>query len=132
MHRANRRSCSSLFQQRTPEQDPGIYWSIDYTPRSTGILQILRKHWHIINDIPGCERFPKVGYKRTHSLRDILTSSDCAPQTIASSNLSRGRYRCGSCSICQISTVCKEIVFSDLGFTHILNQIARAKSASTC
>lgn len=81
-----------------------------------------------MSDIPGCERLPKVGYKRTRSMKDLLTSSASPAQVSAPSSLPFGHYRCGSCSVCPISTVCKQIDFLDLGFSHVLGQFSNCKT----
>lgn len=97
-------------------------------PRAKGILQIIRRHWHIIEDIPGCESFPTVGYKKTRSLRDILVSADRTARDQSAPTLPPGHYRCVSCSVCSISTECKEICFPDLGFTHKIELFSNCRS----
>lgn len=122
------RDRSTLFNARQINQQQGIYWSLDYTPRIMGILQIVRKHWHIISDIPGCESFPTARYKRTCLLREILVSADrpqrCEPPT----NLMSGHFQSGLCSVWFISIICKEINFPDLGFIHKIQQFSNCRS----
>lgn len=128
LQRASTRDCSTLFERWKNDQRPGISWSLDYTPRTRGIVQIIRRHWHIISEIPGCETFPTVGYKRTRSLKEILVSADRSNRDELPTNLPPGHFRCRMCSVCSISTDCKEIEFPDLGFTHRIRQFSNCNS----
>lgn len=70
--RAETRERVTLFQQKQFPREQRLHWTLDYTPRSREVLQILKKHWHLLFDVPGCDKFPEVGYHRTQSLREIL------------------------------------------------------------
>lgn len=69
-----------------------------------------------------------MGYKRTRSLREILISADRTQRHESITDLPSGHFRCGSCSVCSLMTVCKDIPFPDLGFTHTLQNFSNCKS----
>lgn len=57
--RANERERESLFHSKTQECSPQrLWWALDYTPRAASILQVIKKHWHLLKEIPGCEALP--------------------------------------------------------------------------
>lgn len=99
-----------------------IHWSIDYTTRFNGLLQILKKQWHVVSDIQGCELFPRVGYKRTCSIKEILVSADALQNNDTHGTLPMGHFRCGACSVCCLSLKGKQIEFQDHGFVHVWSQ----------
>lgn len=93
------------------------------------MLQILRKYWYLLQDIPKCEQFPEVGYRKTQSLKDILTSSDFSSDdwTTPTSSL-RGHHKCGQCSVCHLNMETRYVDFTDLGFRHELHQFSNCKT----
>lgn len=96
---------------------------MDYTPCSSEVLQILRKYWHLLQDIPGCEHFPEVGYRKTQSLKDILTSSDFVTDDWTTHTDSiGGHHKCGQRSVCFLNMETCYVDFTDLGFRHELHQ----------
>lgn len=44
--------CESLFVSKESSRPPGLTWALDYTPKTSAILNLLRKHWHLLEDIP--------------------------------------------------------------------------------
>lgn len=65
-----------LLRDRQKTRDERIMWAIDYTPCANQVRKIVRKHWHFLQDIPGCQLSPQVGMHRTKSIRNIIIRSD--------------------------------------------------------
>lgn len=65
--RADLRDRSSLFARRESNQQTRFHWAMEFFPHSREVLQILKKHWHLLYEGPGCESFPEIGYQK-HSL----------------------------------------------------------------
>lgn len=50
---------------------------MDYTIQVFDIKKnLVSKHWHLINDIPGCAQTPFIGWRKTRSIGDKLIRSD--------------------------------------------------------
>lgn len=81
----SRERCKLLLQSNNVfEQCPPL---LDYTPLAQNVWNIIIKHWHLVSDIPGCESFPRIGFWKTWSLKDILTHRDIKEVTSASLQL---------------------------------------------
>lgn len=60
--RAYQRARDSLFLPKTATSDPRrIWWALDYTPRAAAIVRVIRRHWHLLCEVPSCEVPPKWG-----------------------------------------------------------------------
>lgn len=107
--RATERDRSSLFNDKQQCANKQLCAAFEFTPQTNRVIEILKRRWHIISEIPGCEVFPQIGYKKTSSLRQILvkaddlTSADTPPRSL------KGHYRCGDYSICHLAMETKEI-----------------------
>lgn len=92
------------------------------------VLQIIRRHWYLLRDIPGCRHYPEVGYRKAQSLREILTGATFTQeQRVATISSIRGHYRCGQSSVCSMNIETKYLNFSDLGYRHKLHQFLNCK-----
>lgn len=67
------RERTTLFTRNRISQQPRIHWALDYTPRTKEVESVIKRHWHLLKDIPACKDFPAVGYRRTGSLKELLT-----------------------------------------------------------
>lgn len=54
----------------------GITTAFDFTPLTPTIKKIIFNHWHLVNEIPGCEILPRIGWRKTKSIKDIVSRSD--------------------------------------------------------
>lgn len=51
----------TLFK-RTQQDSNRLNWAIDYSPKAMAISHIIKKHWHLISDVSGCELPPQIGF----------------------------------------------------------------------
>lgn len=60
-------------KQRATERDRDLSFTValDYTPLAQQIKRIICDHWHLVSNIPVCNRFPK-----TQAIKDILVHVD--------------------------------------------------------
>lgn len=127
--RARLRKRESLFVKTLHKEDTGrLSWAIDYSPRAMAISQIVKKHWHLVANIPGCCHLPLIGYRKTRSLRSILVHSEVSIPEDATSKTVTGHHNCGQCNVCQLMITTKEITFADKGFSHKLNFFSNCKT----
>lgn len=126
--RALKRSRTTLFDSTS--EIPMITWALDYTPRTSDILAIVRKHWYVIDKIPGCKQFPRVGLRTTRSLRNILVRSDSKSVHQEESTLPSGHHKCGTCNICSMTKETKVLSFPDINFEHRLMDFSNFNTAS--
>lgn len=63
--RAATRDPVDLFKDREHDERTQLHAAFDYTPHTKSVIGILRKHWHLVADIPRCEIFPSISFKRT-------------------------------------------------------------------
>nr|XP_008114451.1 PREDICTED: uncharacterized protein LOC103279723 [Anolis carolinensis] len=98
-----------------------IIWPLRLTQFSSNICEIVKKHWHMIKEIPGCQNTPMVAYKRTKNFKDMLIRSDfISPTTHNKSNL-KGHTFCGHCDVCVHSLNTKQFTHPTLRITIPLN-----------
>lgn len=101
---------------------------MDFTPRTSTVLQILKKHWHIIVEIPGCESFPLVGFRKTQSLRELLVRANLSTIRDRITTNIVGHHRCGQRSICPLPIETKSIDFPDKGLRQDLVRFMNCKT----
>lgn len=65
--RAEHLERKNLFWEKDKKSSHRLHWTLDYTSHSHEIVQIVKRHWHLTSDVPGCDTFPEVGYKN-HNL----------------------------------------------------------------
>nr|XP_060626296.1 uncharacterized protein LOC132771840 [Anolis sagrei ordinatus] len=86
-----------------------IIWTQELSPYSKQITQIIKKHWHLLQDIPGCQKPPIFGNRRTRNIRDLLIHTDLITSTTTPKSTLRGHYPCGRCKCCPQSWKTKEV-----------------------
>uniref|UniRef100_A0A8C1AHN9 Zinc transporter n=1 Tax=Cyprinus carpio carpio TaxID=630221 RepID=A0A8C1AHN9_CYPCA len=68
------------------------------------IDSILLKHWHIVKSDPNLKKSfdkpPRLVYKKTPNLRNILVRADLKPAPHFLNEIPYGNYRCGYCQQC--------------------------------
>lgn len=111
--RARQRARESLFSPRQNDNQHRLFLALDYTPKAAMISTIVRKHWHLLNDIPGCKDPPLIGLRKTRSLRSMLVKSETKTDGKTSS-LPRGHFHCGKCKFCPFMVTTKKISFPDV------------------
>lgn len=117
VRRANERPREILFHQKIEAPNSGkLWWALDYTPRSASIIQIFKKHWHLLKEIPGCESFPQIGLRKTNSLRSMLVRAEHNTRIRKTSSLPKGHFKCGKCKFCPLMVETKKISLPDLHF----------------
>lgn len=127
--RALTRNRDSLFKQNKPVSIPTrVNWALDHSPRSMAISSIIKKHWHLISDIPGCELPPQIGYRKSTSLRSLLVHADVVSKKTGDSVPFSGHHKCGQCNICQLTILSREIHFPEKGFSHKLTSFSNCKT----
>lgn len=78
------------------------FFALDYTPLANAIKIIFFKHWHLLQEILGCNVNPYMGFRRTKSLQNVLVRSDTTVKK--QSNISiKGHFKGGNCTICLIT-----------------------------
>nr|XP_016846924.1 PREDICTED: uncharacterized protein LOC107982425 [Anolis carolinensis] len=107
---------SNLLKEQTKQRNDRIIWLLTLTQFTPKIHKIIRKHWHLIRDIPGCQNLPLLANKRSRNLKDILINSDLTkPNILKKSNL-RGHTNCGHCVVCSQSLRIKQFIHPTLKF----------------
>lgn len=93
----------------------GITAAIDHTPLAHDIKKIIFRHWHLVNEIPGCKDLPRLGLRKTHSIKHIVTKLDIHPQR-KTKFTTIGHFRFGACSCCGQAWVTKTLVLPPINF----------------
>lgn len=106
-----------------------MVWALDYTPMTNGILSIVKKHWHIVSDIPGCKDFPLIGLRKKESLRYHLVKAMLPDTERRNLATPAGHTRYGRCSVCFLPWETKFIEFPEFGYIHTLKQLT---NCNTC
>ncbi|XP_078543346.1 uncharacterized protein LOC144828767 [Lissotriton helveticus] len=85
-----------------------LAFSTEFTDRSNKVYNILRKHWHLLSDVPTLQGSvtpkPKVCYRRGKNLRNIL----CPSYVVSPRNTNwlttdtKGFYTCNDCNMCKL------------------------------
>nr|BAP46878.1 solute carrier family 30 member 7-2 [Cyprinus carpio] len=80
---------------------------VEYSPVSKDIDSILLKHWHIVKSDPNLKKCfdkpPRLVYKKTPNLRNILARADLKPAPHFLNEIPYGNYRCGYCQQCNFT-----------------------------
>lgn len=88
------------------EKEEKIFFTQDCTPMTNTIRKTTLEHWHLLQEIPGCSGYRHVELKRTQSLQNILVRTDTSIKK-TSDPFVVGHYKCGKCSIWQITVETK-------------------------
>lgn len=104
----------TLFKPKD-ESQTRLWWALDYTPRASAIIHIVKKHWHILREIPGCKEPPQVGLRKTDSLKSLLVRSDTIFKK-HTSTLPNGHFHCSKCKFCPLMVESKKISLPDTNF----------------
>ncbi|XP_078506116.1 uncharacterized protein LOC144763946 [Lissotriton helveticus] len=97
----------------TPKSRPSntsrpLSFTTQYSDQSSTIFNIIRKHWHLIADIPSLKdsvtRTPKVCYRRGRNLRNILCPSyvESKKRTNWLTTPIKGFFTCSDCNMCAL------------------------------
>lgn len=129
--KAIKRDRESLFKPSRPDPCKRLNWALEYSPLALSISRIIKKHWSLVSYISGCELPPRIGYRRTRSLRSILVNADTSFSTGTLSSDPVGHYKCGICKICSLTVTTKVLHFSDKGFSHTLKSFSNCKTCFT-
>ncbi|XP_060128613.1 uncharacterized protein LOC132591893 [Zootoca vivipara] len=113
---------SDSIKNRKPSR---LVMGMDFTPLASHIRNIIYKHWHIVEDIPGCKDPPLLGLRKKGTLRNQLVKADCLESP---SIVTKGHYRCGSCNMCPYSLQVKEIKSEHMQFTFKINSMTTCNS----
>lgn len=126
--RAIERDRNSLFKEKQQPINRQLCVALEFTPQTNRVIEILKRHWHIVTEIPGCEAFPQIGFKKMSSLRQFLVKADALRSTDMPIKTPKGHYRCGVCSICLLAVETKVLDFPQLGFEHKLQSFTNCKT----
>lgn len=115
-HRAQGRNRQELLADMLREKSfKGITTAVDFTPLTPAIKKIIFKHWHLVNNIPGCEVPPRIGLRKMPSIKDIVTRSNIR-EKIGLRYPAKGHFKCGACSCCEQAWEKKVIDLPSVGF----------------
>lgn len=108
------------YKEKDLESFKWITAALDFTPLVSKIKHIIKQHWHLVKDLPGCDNPPRWGLRRTKTMKDILVRSDIREhqQRIP---VVLGHHRCGFCSCCAQVWETREIALPSKGFHTSLN-----------
>lgn len=75
---ASRKKREELLYTKEKGSDvfKGITAALDYTPLTPEIKRIIYRRWHIVKEIPGCSATPRIGLRKTKSIKDLVTKSN--------------------------------------------------------
>lgn len=101
VRRALRKDRQELLKDKNRECTfKGITGTIDHTPLASAIRKIIFRHWHLVRKLPGCSDLPRLGLRKTNSVKDIVTKSDIRPRK-QTNFVTVGHFKCGACSSCK-------------------------------
>lgn len=84
LEKAASRDRNELLQcKRDTDAFKGIMAAFDYIPRAADITSIIRKYWHIVSDLAGCSVPPRIGLRKTSSIKNFVTNSDMKKKNTA-------------------------------------------------
>lgn len=63
------------------KQEHRIMCAFNYIPLANPIIISILKYWDILHYVPGCQRFPFVGLRRTKYIKDIIRSEFSEQET---------------------------------------------------
>uniref|UniRef100_A0A9J7YHG0 Helix-turn-helix domain-containing protein n=1 Tax=Cyprinus carpio carpio TaxID=630221 RepID=A0A9J7YHG0_CYPCA len=93
--------------KKTKKFDRRVNCYIQYSPVSKDIDSVLLKHWHIVESDPNLKKCfdkpPRLVYKKTPNLRNILVRADLKPALHFLNKIPYGNYRCGNCQQCNFT-----------------------------
>ena len=89
---------------------------MEFTPLANDIKKIIYRYWHILRDIPGCETRPLIGLRRSKSIRNLITHTECKSEDVETSGLMCGHFKCHNCVICKFAWVTKHVSLPENDF----------------
>lgn len=126
--RAELKPGNELFQNQEILRSKRLAWLLDYNTRTNDILRIVKKHWHIVSDLPGCQSFPFVGLRRTKALKNILVKAKVTGPEENFGASAIGHHKCAGCSVCHLAMEVRHIEFPDTGFVHYMRGFSNCNS----
>lgn len=90
----------SFLKEQHPKTTQRVSCGLNFTPLANNIREIIYKHWHIIEHVPGCQDKPFIGMRKTKCLQDFLLSADRLRKQHTISTLPAGHFWYGRCSSC--------------------------------
>lgn len=115
--RANEVSRNDLFREQPKGQDDRMCWGIGFSPRAYQIKRVIERHWHLVADVPGCKLPPRIGFRRSCTLRNQLIKTDLVRQHVKTSSLPLGHHKCGHCKVCKMAWEGNTIQVHDIQIT---------------
>lgn len=115
----------TLLKDKLRIRDNRISWAIDYTPHANRIRKIIMKHWHLVQDIPGCMTPPQVGMRCTRNVRNVIIrtviSKSQEVDNERSDSLPMGHFKCHRCKACPTVMPNVDAVFRlyKINFLHV-------------
>ncbi|XP_062836681.1 uncharacterized protein LOC134298951 [Anolis carolinensis] len=107
--KAEKTDRTTLLKESAKPTKNQIIWTQELSHYSKHIIQIIKKHWHLLQDIPGCDKLPIFGNRRTKNIREYLIHTDLTTPISTPKSTLRGHYPCGHCKCCPQSWKTKEI-----------------------
>lgn len=87
-----------------------IVCSLEYTCLSSTIRYSILRHWHLVQNILGCQKPSFFGFKKTQNVfLKNLVRADLEQKPKKQSNLT-GHFKCGHCAACDLTLQMKEFV----------------------
>lgn len=115
-----RSSCisrTSLLQPKRRHEENRITWALEFSPHSNQLRRIIFKHWHLLQEIEGCSSPPRIGFRRTKNLRNILVRANIRQDSLTTGfRQPKGHFRCGHCKICPTVMNDNKIIMRDRQF----------------
>ncbi|XP_062837953.1 uncharacterized protein LOC134299335 [Anolis carolinensis] len=126
LEKTNQVNRDTLLKYQSKTQSNRIICPLTLTTQTSNIQKIIFKHWHLLQDIPGCQSKPIIAHKRTRNFRDILIHSDIRKSSIVPRNPTTGNFKCGHCDCCKFTNNVKEFIHPTL------NMKIKLKNYTTC
>lgn len=114
----------NLLRDTRRSRKDRLQWAVDYTSLVNQIRRFFLKHWHLVQNIPGCQSPPQVGFRRTANIRNLIIRSDLRTPEQIGSQLPTRHFRCGHCKTCPLMLEGNKITVADTEIT--------LRSFSTC
>nr|XP_008123603.1 PREDICTED: uncharacterized protein LOC103282659 [Anolis carolinensis] len=99
---------STLLKYKPKQQLNRIICPLTLTSQTPHIRRIINKHWHLVQEIPGCKDAPIIAHKRSKNLKDILIHSDFKISNKEPRNIITGKFKCGHCDVCGLTSNIKQ------------------------
>lgn len=80
-----------------------------YSPLANQIKNVIFRHWHVLDKVPGCDQRPEVAMRKSQSIKDLVVNTDInKPRKIMEGK--GEHFKCLKCEGCKYVTEGREFI----------------------